>query len=189
MCIMKKSLGENWPYAPSSIKTLFRKEHINEMSNYNLNKMKMMSMDGLKKLGEECESLCKQDCQYSYYLYDISVINDWREKNMLISPRYDKTSVITIQHNRLPDLFISYVPETTFITFIGNFGGLLGMWLGISVITIFDDVFNLFKNLLMTIKSSHAKKKKLFVQPNIYLMNNLILNITNTNFTQFSNNL
>ena len=108
---------------------------------------------------------------------------------MLISPIYDKRSVITIQHNRLPDLFISYVPETTFITFIGNFGGLLGMWLGISVITIFHDVFNLFKNLLMTIKSSHAKKKKLFVQSNIYLMNNLILNITNTNFTQFSNNL
>ena len=76
MCIMKKSLSENWPYAPSSMKTLFRKEHINEMSNYNLNKMKMTSMYGLKKLGEECDSLCKQDCQYSYYLYDISVIND-----------------------------------------------------------------------------------------------------------------
>ena len=102
---------------------------------------------------------------------------------MLISPRYDKTSVITIQHNRLPDLFVSYIPETTFVSFVGNFGGLLGMWLGISVISIFDDVFNLFNNLLTTIKRSRAKKKKLFVQRNIYLMNNLTLNINNPNFT------
>ena len=40
----------------------------------------------------------------------------------------------------MPDIFIRSVPEITFIQFVCSFGGLMGMWLGISILVIFDDI-------------------------------------------------
>ena len=54
-----------------------------------------------------------------------------------------------IVHNKLPDIFLTHIPEVSFIEFICNFGGLLGMWLGFSVWTILDDVTKLFIKFIL----------------------------------------
>ena len=38
----------------------------------------------------------------------------------------------------MPDIIIKYLPQTTFLSLVCNFGGLLGMWLGLSVLNIFE---------------------------------------------------
>ena len=53
-----------------------------------------------------------------------------------------------IEHNNMPDLLITAIPEITFISFVCNFGGLIGMWLGISILVIFKDVCNVIHLLI-----------------------------------------
>ena len=55
---------------------------------------------------------------------------------------------INIEHNRLPDIIVSYYPEITFIGFISNFGGLLGLWLEPNILFDFDDVFKIIHSLI-----------------------------------------
>ena len=43
----------------------------------------------------------------------------------------------------MPDMVVTHFPSITFIQFVCNFGGLLGMWLGLSVAVIFDHVIKL----------------------------------------------
>ena len=59
---------------------------------------------------------------------------------------FDKSLSISIQHNHIHDVYLHHLPETTFISFISNFGGLLGMWLGISAFMIFEKTIRCVKN-------------------------------------------
>ena len=67
-------------------------------------------------------------------------------------------------HNGYPDIVIEYIPEISLIAVIGNFGGLLGMWLGVSVLSSLDITINLTKHI-----------RKLFIKN----FNNNIINIVN----------
>ena len=67
--------------------------------------------------------------------------------------------------------FCQLYRKLLFVSFIGNFGGLLGMWLGISVMEIFDDIYKLSNKLIMMMAKSHEKKNKLFIQSNINFIN------------------
>ena len=168
-CMLRKSWDENYLFAPFLIPTTFRKEHVNEVKQSPSNYTFMPPPDRLNEMTQECYTMCKEGCKLSYNIYDISPT---KEASGYEAPTI-KTSVITIQHNRLPDLFVSYIPETTFVSFIGNFGGLLGMWLGISFMAIFDDIYKLSNKLIMMVARSHENRNRLFVQPNI------IININN----------
>ena len=53
---------------------------------------------------------------------------------------------IQIRHNGLPDVDLKHLPETTFIEFIFNFGGLLGMLLGLSMVSFNDIISKIFKH-------------------------------------------
>ena len=48
---------------------------------------------------------------------------------------------IKIIHSEYPDIFIEHIPEMSLISFLCNFGGLLGMWLGLSLFGIFNEIF------------------------------------------------
>ena len=160
-CLLRKFRDENCLFGPFYIPTTFRKEHVNEMEEWPLNYTINHSRDRINEMTKECYTMYKEGCKFTYNIYDISLSKEARGNE---SPTV-KTTVITIQHNRLPDLFVSYIPETTFVSFIGNFGGLLGMWLGISVMEIFDD----FYKLIMTIARSYVNRNKLFIQRNNFI--------------------
>ena len=121
--------------------------------------------DLAREFKPECMQQCKPDCSFSYYLYDISIGAE-RSTN-----DYDKESRIYIYHKQIADIYIKHIPEATFISFISNFGGLLGMWLGVSVILILENIFQLLKRLIEHF--SKPKHTKLFIQ---HIQNNIILN-------------
>ena len=81
-----------------------------------------------------CWKHCKQACTYSYYRVDFQELEDMDFGH----------SRLFAEHNEMPDILIKYIPEISFISFICNFGGLLGMWLGLSFLTM----ANYFKNLM-----------------------------------------
>ena len=77
---------------------------------------------------------CLSECDFKYYLRDeprtFSKDNDvWKE-----------FSAITLKHNQMPDLVIRHLPELTLMSLVCNFGGLLGMWLGFSILTTFKGI-------------------------------------------------
>ena len=53
---------------------------------------------------------------------------------------------INIYHNSLPDTIIEHIPEISFTAYMAQLGGLAGMWLGLSVISIYVNLvhFSIF---------------------------------------------
>ena len=52
----------------------------------------------------------------------------------------------------MPDILIRYIPEITFNSFACNFGGLLGMWLGVSILSIISH----FKSVIINYKNYNS---------------------------------
>ena len=91
---------------------------------------------GVKKYYESiksCEDQCHKECHFTYYSFSINIYVETHENNC----------GLRIRHNEMPDITIRYIPEMPLLTFICNFGGLLGMWLGLSFYTIFHDIWKL----------------------------------------------
>ena len=80
---------------------------------------------------QNCEQICKAECNSKYYKIEIERndyddLRDWTE----------------IKHNEYPDIFVQYIPKLNLVGFLCNFGGLLGMWLGLSLFSIYAEIFN-----------------------------------------------
>ena len=128
----------------------------------------------------ECSHRCRMDCNFKYYLLDHKEFtNTHMDKS-----RDDQVFQIFIKHGNLPDILIKYLPQTTFLTFICNFGGLLGMWLGLSVLSIFEDsssiIFKIIQSrtinwqkieniLKMFSPRIYANTVKIIYQPKVFL--------------------
>jgi len=72
-----------------------------------------------------CEVRCPRDCHTVYHVIE-----------------FIKTNVkgqFMARHGVKPDFIFNYRPQLMFIDFVSNFGGLLGMWLGLSA-TMFTDL-------------------------------------------------
>ena len=123
----------------------------------------------LRKSGQ---AQCPQECLQSFYNNKITLESDTREdKEKFIMS--DGIINIIISRNDQPNMFIEYMAETTFISFICNFGGLLGMWLGVSILSISQDLFEFTKFII--IKLSLAKIKFVINNPLIKIRNPQIL--------------
>ena len=124
---------------------LFRREFL-EQNQLELSEVNCEHNNKYQEIRANCMDECKMDCHYSYYLFDkISEVDHLFH--------HDIFTGLTINHNGMPDIFIKHVPETQMITVLCNLGGVLGMWLGISILSIFEStvsiVFNLFRNLII----------------------------------------
>ena len=106
----------------------------------------------------KCQSSCRFNCRVSYYSQYFEKENARNDTKILIS-----------KNNAIPDITIKHVPEISFISFVCNFGGLLGMWLGLSFLQIFTSLRYLIQNII------HFKYKKSNV---IFKPNNLNVNST-----------
>ena len=89
-----------------------------------------------------CMNKCKPDCTYTYYLFNKDDVHE------VVPPN---TIRIFVKHNSMPDILIKHLPQTTFLSLVCNFGGLLGMWLGLSFFTILNKLFFLIKHFIIKI--------------------------------------
>ena len=80
----------------------------------------------------DCMKSCAENCDESYYDFTIEKIkgHSWVKLN--------NEFAITLKHNRFPDQIITHKPVMRWIELISNFGGLLGMWLGLSIAFVLD---------------------------------------------------
>ena len=85
-----------------------------------------------------CENYCPVDCLQIMYNLEISVQSEYTDKSR---------AFIKLMHNRLLDHIVEHVPEMNFIEFVSNFGGLLGMWCGMSTLFIGEYFLKLLVNI------------------------------------------
>ena len=121
----------------------------------------------LNKYHRKCQMNCPMDCRFTYYTLDIS--QDQREETLKIE-RYTKAS-IRLKHNQLPDYIVKHVPEFTFITFICNFGGILSLWLGFSILSITNEIIVFTTKYIMPKCSGN------------FNINNININLRNKTFS------
>ena len=123
-----------------------------------------------------CSKQCHFNCHYKYYSANIQKLNDIE---------HYKSDVI-MEHNQMPDILIKYIPETSFISFACYFGGLLGMWLGLSLLTIIQEflksifklkcskpTFNIFNRIILINSSEDTvnRSNEMFFQPTNVMRN------------------
>ena len=113
-----------------------------------------------KVYGPICNRECLDECQLKYYQYDIE------RKPKGVRDFYPP--IIEIRHSNLPDIIIKHIPQTTLISFVCSFGGLLGMWLGLSFITISREAINLIIKIA-------SKKLKFVTMVNINMKDSIFI--------------
>ena len=107
----------------------------NEMIR-NIDDIRSCIEHNIRHLNSECEKSCKPNCESRFYNYNIKTnikvgLREFHAKE-------DRLTTITIAHNQLPDQITEHIPEITFTQFTANFGGLLGMWTGLSFMAVFQ---------------------------------------------------
>ena len=77
-----------------------------------------------------CSKHCKLNCQYKHYPANTEKISEF----------INSQAYVIVEHNQMPDILIKYIPETSLLSFVCNFGGLLGMWLGLSIMAMLEGI-------------------------------------------------
>ena len=100
-----------------------------------------------------CSQKCKPDCSTKKYLIEL-------KEPVVDEPNQLKHNVkIEFEHNSIPDIIIRYSFEMTLMSLVWNFGGLLGMWLGFSILFISKDIFDTFRRII-----EFDKSKAIFIK-------------------------
>ena len=119
------------------------------------------------EMREKCMAQCPDECGHVYYLLQ------FKEKKLfkLMISTSNSINVYLIQSN-FPTIIIKQLPEMSLISLLCNIGGLLGMWLGVSLLSTFNNLYNTSKNIFW----------KLISKINFYnFHNNTSLFIVNNN--------
>ena len=130
-------------------KELFKDENLSD-TRLNDDKLHFLSKDS-----KECQFECEPECDTLFYKYQVKLTKKMPEvyikKNLL--------TYVWIGHDDLPDQVTQHLPEMNFTQFSSNFGGLFGMWLGLSALAILQYLYRKFnKHLRKTIKSLKLDK-------------------------------
>ena len=139
-----------------------RKEYLEQNPQL---KLGMCSVNNNERLYVGCNKVCKRECHFTNFVYEKT------ERHYEDSEsRLGRSQKIVIEHNRLPDIVVKHHPETNLISLICNFGGLLGMWCGLSVSMFLDKItlttINLFNspritnNFIFVIYNKYAKRHR-----------------------------
>ena len=142
---------------PLSKLDLVRKEHRSYFANISIPLYVLddsYDFDLEDKVYKICFKRCKPDCNSRLYFTDINKI---RDVSYLPHEYYPKYSLY-FQH-RNPDIIVRHTFEMTLMSFVCNFGGLLGMWLGFSVLSISKHIFKSIRHLI----SFDGNKINLFI--------------------------
>ena len=114
---------------------------------------------------EECSRICLDECHQEYYFQEIKQI-----RNVQPNTPMDQRSIrLYLEPSSLPKIIVTHSPEMTFMTLFCNFGGLLGIWMGVSMLTTMNNVWHLVKKALAKLQTiNNFKKNKLFIENNYY---------------------
>ena len=105
------------------------------MSSAQDNQTEFCRTEKLMEILYECNKDCPLQCEHRHYTYqkwDVSQDN-----------RSGNETHVLIVHNLAPDRFTEHSPKMTFIDFASAFGGLMGIWMGLSALAIFKYLFKL----------------------------------------------
>ena len=110
-------------------------------------------MEEREQMRIDCESKCRSDCVNRYYKNQIKIRDPRRYYN---SDMPLNTTRIVYYHNNIPDQVTEHLEKMSFVDFYGNFGGLVGVWLGFSIATVISDLMDIIrdkylKNFIMPI--------------------------------------
>ena len=108
----------------------------------------------------KCQSSCRLNCRERYYSF---IVEKWSLSN--------ETYLYIAKNRAMPDITIKHIPEISFISVICNFGGLLGMWLGLSFIKVLTTI----KDLIIIISKFRNKK------PNVIINDGSFINVNQIN--------
>ena len=122
-----------------------------------------------------CHDQCPQECRRSYYILEAQMMEKKDKKEIFSKPLTN----IYLRRSDFPDMIIEYMPETTFISLVCNFGGLLGIWMGVSILNI----------LIVIYKQAKVNFKKLFNILINYNFNMKVENITINNIPSDNDNI
>ena len=94
------------------------------------------------KIELDCVQMCKVECNFNYHSFEIE-----RSES--------EHRALFIRHSESPDVFVCHVPEIILMAFVCSFGGLLGMWLGLSLFAIFNNIFYLINKVVNSKKINY----------------------------------
>ena len=116
----------------------------------------------MNEVWNKCLQLCKPDCNLRQYFV----------KEKLSSKISYAQTLVYLAHNSMPDVILRHSFEMTLMSFVCNFGGLLGMWLGLSLISISKDIFQFICDFSNRNKIKLFKNNfNLFNKPQILIIN------------------
>lgn len=96
-----------------------------------------------EQISHNCEAKCGPECHNRYYNFAIfskvKLTDDLKDSQS----SWDIETKIFIGHNQLPDQTTEHIEEMSFVTFAGNFGGLFGIWMGLSAYAILHYILKL----------------------------------------------
>ena len=90
---------------------------------------------------------CKEECYQEHYLWEKKVNRQYKDLNMSSNNRIK----VDVRPSNLPTVIIDHLPEMTFLSVLCNFGGLVGMWLGVSVLATIKNLIDISKTLFQRI--------------------------------------
>ena len=117
---------------------IFRNDLLKQQSNrlLHFNNDKADCQENIYKIASSnCRISCRQDCKFIYYptIYEKKNVQNYGVVHL------------DVIHNQLPDIHIKYLPQTTLLSLVCDFGGVLGMWLGLSFYNALNFIFLILK--------------------------------------------
>ena len=97
-----------------------------------------------ESIENNCQVKCKPDCLNRYYNFDVRLKEKFDAKDKVLLTDWNRETLIFIGHNQLPDQITEHTEDMTFVDFFGTFGGLFGVWLGLSALAILHFFLNHF---------------------------------------------
>ena len=123
-----------------------------------------------------CTTMCKEDCYQAHYFVDneeeANIITNLRNQNPISTTNNDIT--LTLQPNGRPNIIIEHFAEMTLLSLICNFGGLVGMYLGISLQVVTYQICHIIKEIL--IKYFFNRNNSTIINQQILFRPNIIIN-------------
>ena len=94
----------------------------------------------------KCIEKCQVDCRGSMFITDIKENHNTRKSNIL-----NKVNTVHILHKGY-DVYVKHLPKVNLISLLCNFGGLLGLWLGVSMLNILNTSTQIFIKIVKHMK-------------------------------------
>ena len=89
----------------------------------------------------KCQNQCPVTCVN--HVYNLNVIADRHKWPQALKDSFLRAA-ISWNDNQLPDQTTRHTPAVSFVQFISGFSGLMGMWLGLSAVTVLNYLLKYF---------------------------------------------